>query len=218
MMSDLSFIHRFEPSMRRDLAPLLLLHGTGGDENDLIPLGRMVAPDRALLSARGKVLEGGAPRFFRRLAEGVFDEADVVRRAHQLADFVDAARKKYGFAEPIAFGYSNGANIAAAMLMLWPQTIRGAVLLRAMSPLSKPPQAELAGKSILLLSGAHDPIVPADCSEGLADTLSLSGARVERRVLPLGHQLSQLDVKLSRQWLLEQTVRQGPSDNETAHA
>jgi phospholipase/carboxylesterase len=217
-MTQLSFIHRFEGGARRELAPLLLLHGTGGDENDLIPLGRMIAPDRALLSVRGKVLEGGAPRFFRRLAEGLFDESDVVRRAHQLADFVDAARKAYGISEPIALGYSNGANIAAAMLMLRPQTLRGAVLLRAMSPLSKPPQADLAGKSILLLSGAHDPIVPADCSEGLADTLSLSGARVERRVLPLGHQLSQPDVMLSSQWLLEQTARQGPSDNEAAHA
>jgi phospholipase/carboxylesterase len=124
-MSKLSFIHRFERGTRHDLAPLLLLHGTGGDENDLIPLGRMVAPDRALLSVRGQVLEGGAPRFFRRLAEGVLDEADVVCRAHQLADFVDASRKEYGIAEPIALGYSNGANIAAAILMLRPQTFGG---------------------------------------------------------------------------------------------
>jgi phospholipase/carboxylesterase len=167
---------------------------------------------------RGQVLEGGAPRFFRRLAEGVFDEADVVRRAHQLADFVEAAGKEYGIAEPIALGYSNGANIAAAMLMLRPQTLGAGILLRAMAPLAKPPQADLAGKSILLLSGAHDPIVPPDCSEGLADTLSLSGARVDRRVMPLGHQLSPLDVKLSRQWLLEQTVREGPSANEATHA
>lgn len=213
-----SFIHRFEGGARRDLAPLLLLHGTGGDENDLIPLGRMVAPDRALLSVRGKVMEGGAPRFFRRLAEGVFDEADVVRRAHQLADFVDASRKEYGVAEPIALGYSNGANIAAAMLMLRPQTLRAGILLRAMAPLGKSPQADLAGKSILLLSGAHDPIVPLDCCVGLADTLSLSGARVERRVLPVGHQLSQLDAELSRKWLSEQTVCEGPSGNEAAHA
>jgi phospholipase/carboxylesterase len=213
-----SFIHRFEGGARRDLAPLLLLHGTGGEENDLIPLGRMVAPDRPLLSVRGKVLERGAPRFFRRLAEGVFDEADFLRRAYQLADFVDAARKEYDLAEPIALGYSNGANIAAAMLLLRPQTLRGAALLRAMVPLAKPPQADLAGKSILLLSGAHDPILPSDCSRGLADTLSLSGARVERRVLPVGHQLSQLDAKLSRQWLSERTVCERPSGNEAAHA
>jgi phospholipase/carboxylesterase len=217
-MAQLSFIHRFEGGARRELAPLLLLHGTGGDENDLIPLGRMIAPDRALLSVRGKVLEGGAPRFFRRLAEGVFDEADVVRRAHELADFVDIARKEYGITAPIALGYSNGANIAAAMLMLRPQALRGAILLRAMPPLRRPPQVDLAGKSILLLSGAHDPIVPPDNSEGLADTLSASGARVERRVLPVGHQLSQLDAKLSRQWLLERIVSGGPGGHEAAHA
>jgi phospholipase/carboxylesterase len=218
-MTQLSFfIHRFEGGARRELSPLLLLHGTGGDENDLIPLGRMIAPDRALLSVRGKVLEGGAPRFFRRLAEGVFDETDVVRRAHELADFVEAARKEYGTTEPIALGYSNGANIAVAMLMLRPQALRGAILLRAMPPLGQPPQTDLAGKSILLLSGAHDPIVPPDNSEGLADTLSASGARVERRVLPVGHQLSQLDATLSRQWLSEQIVSERPSGSEAAHA
>jgi phospholipase/carboxylesterase len=217
-MTQLSFIHRFEGGARRELAPLLLLHGTGGDENDLIPLGRMIAPDRALLSVRGKVLEGGAPRFFRRLAEGLFDESDVVRRAHQLADFVDAARKAYGISEPIALGYSNGANIAVAMLMLQPQALQGAILLRAMPPLRQPPQVGLSGKSILLLSGAHDPIVPPDYSESLAETLSASGARVERRVLPVGHQLSQLDAKLSRRWLTEQIVSEGPGGNEAAHA
>jgi phospholipase/carboxylesterase len=217
-MEQLSFIHRFESGARRELAPLLLLHGTGGDEKDLIPLGRAIAPDRALLSVRGKVLERGAPRFFRRLAEGVFDESDVVRRAHELADFAEAARKKYGVTEPIALGYSNGANISAAMLMLRPQALRGAILLRAMAPLAKPPQTDLAGKSILLLSGAHDPIVPPDNSEGLADTLSGSGARVERRVLPVGHQLSQLDATLSRQWLSEQIVSERPSGSEAAHA
>ncbi|MGY8668633.1 alpha/beta hydrolase [Bradyrhizobium sp. UFLA05-109] len=217
-MSKLSFIHRFEKGTRRDLAPLLLLHGTGGDENDLIPLGRMVAPDRALLSMRGQVLEGGAPRFFRRLAEGVFDEADVVRRAHELADFVDAARNEYGIAAPVALGYSNGANIAAAILLLRPQTLRGAVLLRAMAPLAKPPQADLAGKSVLLLSGQHDPIVPPDNIEGLAKTLVESGARVEGRVLPVGHQLSQLDVNLAREWLAEKGLSDGSRRNEAANA
>jgi phospholipase/carboxylesterase len=217
-MTQPSFIHRFERGTHRKLAPLLLLHGTGGDENDLIPLGRAIAPDRPLLSVRGKVQERGAPRFFRRLAEGVFDEADIVRRAHELADFVDTARETYGITEPIALGYSNGANIAVAMLMLRPQALRGAILLRAMPPLGQPPRADLAGKSILLLSGAHDPIVPPDHSEGLADTLAASGARVERRVLPVGHQLSQLDATLSYQWLSDQIVSEGPSRNDAAHA
>lgn len=217
-MSVSSFIHRFEVGARRDLAPLLLLHGTGGDENDLIPLGRMVAPDRALLSVRGQVLEGGASRFFRRLAEGVFDETDVVRRAHELADFINTAREAYDIGTPIVLGYSNGANIAAAMLMLRPQALAGGILLRAMTPLANPPQADLAGKSVLLLAGQHDPIVPADNSAGLADTLAALGARVERRVLAVGHQLSQLDVKLPRQWLSEQTVPDGPHGNGAVHA
>ncbi|NGX98370.1 MAG: alpha/beta hydrolase, partial [Candidatus Afipia apatlaquensis] len=123
------FIHRFEPGDRLEAPPLLLLHGTGGDENDLLPLGKTISPGSALLSPRGKVLEHGMPRFFRRLAEGVFDEDDVRRRADELADFVEAARARYGIAAPVALGYSNGANIAAAMLLLRPDVLAGAILL-----------------------------------------------------------------------------------------
>ena len=132
--ADLSFIHRFEPATDAGRPPLLLLHGTGGDEDDLLPLGRMVAPGSALLSPRGKILEGGMPRFFRRLAEGVFDEADVRYRANELADFITQAREAYGLAAPVAVGFSNGANIAAAVLTLRPEALAGAVLLRAMVP------------------------------------------------------------------------------------
>src|SRR5450755_4513769 len=121
----LSFTHRFEPG---GAPPLLLLHGTGGDENDLLPLGRMVAPGAALLSPRGKVLEGGMPRFFRRLAEGVFDEQDLRRRTQELADFVEDARRAYGFEAPVALGFSNGANIASALLLLRPAALAGAAL------------------------------------------------------------------------------------------
>jgi phospholipase/carboxylesterase len=117
----LSFIHRFEPATDAAAPPLLLLHGTGGDENDFLPLGRAVAPGSALLSPRGQVPENGMPRFFRRLAEGVFDEADVRRRAHELAAFVAEARKAYGLAAPVALGFSNGANIAAALSTLPPR-------------------------------------------------------------------------------------------------
>ena len=127
MSADLSFIHRFEPGDRSGgLPPLLLLHGTGGDENDLLSLGQAVAPGAALLSPRGKILEHGMPRFFRRLAEGVFDEDDVRRRANELADFIDEARKRYGIGAPVALGYSNGANIAAAVLLLRPDALAGA--------------------------------------------------------------------------------------------
>jgi phospholipase/carboxylesterase len=197
----LSFTHRFEPATAPNMAPLLLLHGTGGDENDLLPLGRMVAPGSALLSPRGKVLEAGMPRFFRRLAEGVFDEADVRARAHELADFVAEAREAYGLAAPVALGFSNGANIAAALLWLRPETLAGAVLIRAMVPLAQPPEADLAGKPVLILSGAMDPIVPAENAARLAQQLAAAGADVTHETLPAGHALSQADVRLAREWL-----------------
>ena len=198
-MTAAPFIHRFEPGAS-DARPLLLLHGTGGDENDLIPLGRAVAPGAALLSPRGQVLEHGMPRFFRRLAEGVFDEDDVRRRAVELADFVADARARYGLAAPVALGYSNGANIAAAVLLLRPQALSGAMLLRAMTPLREPPRADLAGKPVLIVSGAQDPIAPPDNAAILADVLRQSGAAVEHRVLSAGHPLSNADVKLAKDW------------------
>jgi phospholipase/carboxylesterase len=162
MSSNLAFIHRFEPATRLEAPPLLLLHGTGGDENDLLQLGRLISPGSALLSPRGKVLENGMPRFFRRHAEGVFDEDDVRQRAHELADFVEAARKAYGIGRPVAVGYSNGANIAAAMMLLRPDVLSGAALLRAMVPLSHAPKVDLSGKRALMVSGKHDPIIAAE--------------------------------------------------------
>jgi phospholipase/carboxylesterase len=198
---ELSHLHRFEAASQAGRPPLLLLHGTGGDENDLVGLGRMVAPGAALLSPRGKVLEGGMPRFFRRLAEGVFDEADVVRRAIELADFIAEARDAYGLAAPVAVGFSNGANIAAAVLLLRPEALAGAALLRPMVPLKNPPPAALAGKRVLLLSGAVDPIVPPDDAARLAALLEGAGATVQARTLPGGHGLSQADVALTRAWI-----------------
>jgi phospholipase/carboxylesterase len=200
------FIHRYEPATNAGSPPLLLLHGTGGDENDLLGLGKMIAPGSALLSPRGRVLEHGMPRFFRRLAEGVFDEEDVRRRALELGDFVADARKQYGIAAPVAVGFSNGANIAAALLLLKPDVLAGAILLRAMVPLSDPPKTNLvkpnlAGKPVLLLSGQADPIVPASNSAKLAALLSEASARVDHKVLPAGHQLSQADVTLARNWI-----------------
>ena len=195
-----SFVHRFEPATAIDLPPLLLLHGTGGDENDLVPLGHTVAPGAALLSPRGQVLEHGMPRFFRRLAEGVFDEDDVRRRALELADFVADARGRYGLGAPVALGYSNGANIAAALLLLRPQALAGAILLRAMVPLSDPPRADLAGKPVLIVSGAQDPIALPDNAARLADMLRQAGAAVEHRVLPGGRPLSKADLTLARSW------------------
>jgi phospholipase/carboxylesterase len=201
METSLTFVHRFEPAARSGAPALLLLHGTGGNEDDLVPLGQMIAPGAALLSPRGKVLENGMPRFFRRLAEGVFDEADVRRRALELADFIAEARERYGLPAPIALGYSNGANIAAALLYLKPEALAGAILLRAMVPLASGPEAPLGGKSVLILSGKMDPIVPDENAARLASALGRAGASVTHQVLPAGHELSQADIAAARGWL-----------------
>ena len=200
MTQQLSFIHRFEKGTSQQ-APLLLLHGTGGDENDLVDLGRTFSADRSLLSPRGQVLENGMPRFFRRLAEGVFDEADVIKRANDLADFIVAACKAHDLKMPVAVGFSNGANIAAAMLFLRPEVLSGAVLLRAMVPLKNPPAADLAHKSVLLISGAADPIIPASNALQLATMLKADHAEVQHEILQTGHNLTQTDVSLAKTWL-----------------
>src|SRR3984957_18017783 len=171
MAPELTYIHRFEPGADPSRPPLLLLHGTGGDETDLIPLGRAIAPGAALLSPRGNVLEGDMPRFFRRFREGLFDEDDVRRRAGQLANFVSEARRAYGVAQPLALGYSNGANIAAAVLLLHPKALAGAILLRAMAPLADLPSPDLFRVSVLILSGLNDPIAPRSSAERLAAAL-----------------------------------------------
>jgi phospholipase/carboxylesterase len=201
MSAPLSFMHRFEPATRLEAPPLLLLHGTGGDENDLLPLGRLISPGSALLSPRGKVMENGMPRFFRRHAEGVFDEDDLRLRATELADFIEAARNAYGIGRPLAVGFSNGANIAAAVLLLRPDALAGAILLRAMVPLSRSPKVDLSDKRILMVSGEHDPIVPRENAAHLVNILSARGAQVEAHSLPIGHQLSQADLTLSRRWI-----------------
>jgi len=201
-MGELTFSHRFVPGERPQAQPLLLLHGTGGDETDLVPLGRMVAPGAPLLSPRGKVLENGMPRFFRRLAEGVFDEADVRARAHELADFIEAARAHYGIATPVALGYSNGANIAAAVMLLRPDALAGGILLRAMTPLANPPAEQgLTDKRVLIVSGVRDPIAPSANAARLKAMLEAAGAQVGHKVVPSGHELSQGDVTLAQQWL-----------------
>lgn len=202
-MTDIAggFVHRFVPGSGPGGRTLLLLHGTGGDESDLLPLGQMIAPGAALLSPRGQVLENGMPRFFRRLAEGVFDHEDVVRRAHDLADFVTATVARHGLAAPVAVGFSNGANIAAAIMLLRPEVLGGAVLIRAMVPLPQPPAAGLAGQPVLILSGGMDPIVPEGEAARLAAQLTAAGAAVDHEILPAGHGLTQADVTLARRWL-----------------
>jgi phospholipase/carboxylesterase len=201
MNPDLSHIHRFDPGGEGVYPPLLLLHGTGGNENDLLSLGRMIAPHSALLSPRGKVLENGMPRFFRRFAEGVFDMADLRLRTSELADFIVAAGKQYGIDKPIALGYSNGANIAAAVLQLRPSVLAGGILLRAMLAIDDRPDNELSGKPILVISGARDSIVPLDSAKSLARLLQDAGAVVDHQVVPSGHELTEADVRIARSWL-----------------
>jgi phospholipase/carboxylesterase len=201
MTEESAFVYRFELGNKAGATPLLLLHGTGGDENDLLQLGAMISPGSALLSPRGRVLEHGMPRFFHRLAEGVFDEEDVRKRALELGAFVESARQRHGIEAPVAVGFSNGANIAAALLLMKPEALAGAVLLRAMVPLSDPPRARLDGKPVLILSGQADPIVPAGNAARLSAMLADAGAKVVHKTLPAGHQLSQADVRLARDWI-----------------
>jgi phospholipase/carboxylesterase len=210
-MAELSFLHRFEPGARPSARPLIVLHGTGGDENDLLPLGKMIAPGAPLLSPRGKAIEHGMPRFFRRLAEGVFDEEDVRASAHELADFVTAARQHYGIAAPIALGYSNGANIAAAVMLLRPDVLAGGILLRAMVPLTRPDAIGLSGKAALIISGANDPVIPLANAARLKAMLEAAGAVVDHRILPGGHELSQADVHLARAWLEQESAERAVS-------
>jgi predicted esterase len=202
-MKNSSYLHRFEPATQPGTSPLLLLHGTGGNENDLLPIGRQLVPGAALLSPRGNVSEQGMPRFFRRFAEGVFDLEDVAKRTQSLADFVRDAATEYGFApgQLTALGYSNGANIAASLLLLRPESLAGAVLLRPMIVLQPKQLPDLRGKRIAIISGRYDPIVPVDQPETLAKMFRDAGAEVELHWLESGHQLSGADLRLAGQFL-----------------
>ena len=194
--------HHFTPA-KGSSTTLLLLHGTGGDENDLVPIGRAIAPGAALLSPRGSVDENGMARFFRRFREGVFDEDDIRFRAAELETFVHDAAANYGFdaARVIAVGYSNGANIAAALLLLHPALLSGAVLMRATLPLAPEPLLPMASTPVLLLAGERDQILPAPGTEKLARTLSEAGAQVEVRWHNLGHELGPEDFAAAKQFI-----------------
>jgi predicted esterase len=197
------FAHRWVPPAPGEERTLLLLHGTGGNEDDLLPLGPAIAPGAGQLSPRGRVLERGMPRFFRRLAEGVFDEADVVRRAGELADFVAHAAGRYGFdpTRVTAVGFSNGANIAAALLLLRPETLAAAALFRAMVPLRPAQLPVLRGRRVLISEGRTDPIVAAAEAESLASMLRGAGAEVTLAWQDAGHGLVGADVDAARAWL-----------------
>ncbi|HEU5081628.1 MAG TPA: alpha/beta hydrolase [Opitutaceae bacterium] len=200
----MTYQHHFEEGTSSSAPPLLLLHGTGGNELDLVRLAHTVSPGSTLISPRGDVNEHGQLRFFRRFAEGVFDLEDVKNRTTALAEFVREATAKYGIDQKrlIALGLSNGANIAAAMLQLYPGVLHGAVLLRAMLVLdAQPPHGSLDGTRILMSNGRFDPIVPADHPLRLASIFEAAGAAVTRRDQEASHGLVPSDVQVARDWL-----------------
>ena len=213
--NNLDFIHKFIPASEKEagkrrtqnkvIPTLLVLHGTGGNEQDLIPLAKQISSEAAILSPRGKVLENGVyPRFFRRLAEGVFDIEDLKFRTNELVDFVKDASKVYGFDmhRLIALGYSNGANIAASMLLLHPEILSAAILFRAMVPLVPLVPPDLNNKHIFISAGTYDPIVPKQDAERLADLFKKSGAKVSLYWQNSGHELVIEEVKRAKEWLL----------------
>jgi phospholipase/carboxylesterase/glyoxalase family protein len=205
--NQLGFIHQFIPSDNKKdnrSKTLLLLHGTGGDENDLISIAKMLAHQNiSILSPRGKVLENGMPRFFRRLAEGVFDIEDLKFRTNELADFVQNASKVYAFDArlALAIGFSNGANIAASMLLLRPEVLAGAILFRPMVPIVPDTLPYLSSRHILISAGLHDPIVPKQETNNLFDLLKQAGANVSLQWQNSGHEITPRDIRAARDWL-----------------
>ena len=205
--ASLSFVHRWVPGERP--LTLLLLHGTGGNEDDLLPLGEMLVPGAARLSPRGQVLENGMPRFFRRLAEGVFDVPDLLKRTDDLAVFVAEVTKTYGIdrSQLVAVGFSNGANVAASLLLRHPGALGGAILIRAMVPYVPDPLPVIPGTPVLLAAGRTDPMSPPAQTETLADLLRRSGAEVDIAWSPSGHTIARDDLAAAQSWLARKFPR-----------
>jgi phospholipase/carboxylesterase len=198
------FIHRFLPAENNTTnVTLLLLHGTGGDENDLIELGKMLLPGAAMLSPRGKVSENGMPRFFRRLAEGVFDLPDLHQRTTELAEFVGIASSIYHFdaQRVVAVGFSNGANIAASMLFQQPTILAGAALLHPMVPFEPEQPVHLENKPVFIGAGRRDPIVPINNTQRLVELLKESGASVTESWSNDGHTITREEIRAARMWI-----------------
>ena len=206
MNNGLDFIHRFisaNSKAKKSSLTLLLLHGTGGTEHDLIPLGNELKPDASILSVRGKVLENGMPRFFRRLEEGVFDLEDLKMRTDELADFILKSSSIYDFdlKRLIAVGYSNGANIGASLLLRRPEVLAGAILFRAMVPFIPDVLPDLSKKFIILLEGMRDPIVSRQEAESLLKIFNKAHSNVTIKWQGSGHNLTQEDIESAKKWL-----------------
>jgi phospholipase/carboxylesterase len=198
---NLGFVHRFIAGDSPTQHPLLLLHGSGGDENDLLPLGAQIGPGRTMLSPRGKVNEQGITRFFRRDDDGAWDVEDLKRRTDELADFTVRATAAYRMQKPVALGYSNGANIAWSLLLKEPGLLKAAILLRAMLPFDPRPLPDLGGIPVLLIAATHDELIPVERAGLLAALLGEAGADVTYEVLPVSHGLVQEDIALASEWL-----------------
>jgi phospholipase/carboxylesterase len=199
--SELSFIHRFIPGQDVGHAPLLLLHGSGGDEHNLISLAERIGPGRAIVSPRGKTNEQGITRFFRRAADGTWDLDDLAQRTAALADFVRSARGAYRLPKPMVLGYSNGANIGWSLLLREPGALAGAILLRSMLPFDPRPLPDLSGIPVLLIAAHDDELIPVERAGLLAALLGEAGADVTYEVLRAGHGLTGEDLKLASEWL-----------------
>lgn len=201
-MSELAY--RFVPGA--DTGPVLVvLHGTGGTPDDLLPLARELWPDAPVLAPAGPVSEHGMGRWFRRLAEGVFDTEDVIARAGQLADFLRVARVRHELGDRplVAVGFSNGANIAAAVALLHPDVLTRVVLFNAMLPVPDPPRLDLTGTRVLLVNGRRDPMAPVDSARRLVALLREGSADVREHWHPGGHQLTLDGVAAAKGWLSE---------------
>jgi phospholipase/carboxylesterase len=210
MTEDLGFIHRFVPASDSSSAEtLIVLHGTGGNENDLIGIGQAIAPGAAILSPRGNVLENGAPRFFRRIAEGVFDPKEVRSRAEELARFIRAAVVTYRLdpSRLFAFGYSNGANVAATVMLIEPGILQSAILFRPMLVYEPTEKSDLSGSAVFISAGRMDPIVPTASVERLAEVLETAQAEVTLKWQLAGHNLVPSEVREAADWLALQRAR-----------
>jgi phospholipase/carboxylesterase len=203
LKQDAGFTHRLEPATNPAAPALLLLHGTGGDENTLLPLGRAIAPGAALLSPRGKVLEHGMASFFRRLEKGVVDQQDLEFRTTELRSFIASASQTFSLVTDrlVTVGVSNGAILAASLVLRHPDTCAGVILLRGMAPFMPEPVPDLRRKPILLLGGLDDPIVQTDEVADLANIFRSANAAVTLHWENAGHTLAQGDVLMAFDWL-----------------